>query len=350
MVILAFEGFPLIVGWELTLACNLRCSHCGSSAGLPRDNELTLKESLDICDQFPNLLVQEVDFTGGEPLLRDDWHLIAGHLNDLGITTQLITNGLALDPWTISKIKEAGVRGVAISLDGLEATHDKIRGCKGLHSRVLGSMQLLHDEGIAVTAITTASALNINELPSILDLVISSGADCWQIQPIFPLGRVKASNELRLSEQEYIQLGRFIKEIGPKAEESGLRVSPADSCGYFTGLDERKPRWRGCNAGQVTCGIISDGKVKGCLSMPDELIEGDLRERDLWDIWFHPDSFAYTRRCSTEDMGPNCIGCDKTEECLGGCSSMSYGSTGSFHNDPYCFYGIYARNKQVIAQ
>jgi MoaA/NifB/PqqE/SkfB family radical SAM enzyme len=245
VAILAFEGFPLIVGWELTLACNLRCSHCGSSAGLPREKELTLKESLDICDQFPDLLVQEVDFTGGEPLLRDGWDLIAGRLNELGITTQIITNGLALDPGMISKIEEVGIRGVAISLDGLEATHDKIRGCKGLHEQVLRSIQLLHDEGIAVTAITTANALNINELPSVLDLVISSGADCWQIQPIFPLGRVKASNELRLSEQEYVRLGKFIKEIGPKAEKSGLRISPADSCGYFTGLDERKAQLEG---------------------------------------------------------------------------------------------------------
>src|SRR5689334_17492757 len=58
--LMGFEGFPLIVGWELTLACNLRCRHCASSAGLPRDNELTIEESLAICDQFPPLLVQEV--------------------------------------------------------------------------------------------------------------------------------------------------------------------------------------------------------------------------------------------------------------------------------------------------
>ena len=62
---MGFESFPYVIGWELTLACNLRCRHCASSAGSPRGQELTLEESLAICDQFPALLVNEVIFTGG---------------------------------------------------------------------------------------------------------------------------------------------------------------------------------------------------------------------------------------------------------------------------------------------
>jgi hypothetical protein len=86
-----FEGFPFVIGWELTLACNLRCRHCGSSAGLPRTNELTLEEALALCNDLPALLVQEVDFTGGEPLMRSDWPVIAGRLSQLGIKTKVIT-------------------------------------------------------------------------------------------------------------------------------------------------------------------------------------------------------------------------------------------------------------------
>ena len=97
------EAFPLVVGWELTLTCNLRCLHCGSSAGLPRENELTTEEALSICDQFPDLLVQEVDFTGGEPLLRSDWKEIANRLIDQGINVSILTHGLDL---TSEKIRE----------------------------------------------------------------------------------------------------------------------------------------------------------------------------------------------------------------------------------------------------
>jgi MoaA/NifB/PqqE/SkfB family radical SAM enzyme len=95
---LTFEGFPLIIGWEFTLECNLRCGHCASSAERRRLKELTTREALDICDQFPSLLVQEVDFTGGEPMLRSDWIDVALHLKDIGIATRVLTNGLVLTP------------------------------------------------------------------------------------------------------------------------------------------------------------------------------------------------------------------------------------------------------------
>ena len=43
--ILKQVGFaPRACVWELTLACNLRCKHCGSFAGSRRDDEMTLEE------------------------------------------------------------------------------------------------------------------------------------------------------------------------------------------------------------------------------------------------------------------------------------------------------------------
>ena len=123
---MAFEGFPVVIGLELTLACNLRCQHCASVAGIPRPNELGLDEILDICDQFPALLVQEVDFTGGEPLLHKHWSQIAAHLNELKIPVRMVSNGLLLED-NISRLVDARIATVGISVDGLEATHDRIR-------------------------------------------------------------------------------------------------------------------------------------------------------------------------------------------------------------------------------
>jgi lipopolysaccharide/colanic/teichoic acid biosynthesis glycosyltransferase len=51
-------------------------------------------------------------------------------------------------------------------------------------------------------------------------------------------------------------------------------------------------------------GITSDAKIKGWLSLPDELVEGDLRQNDLWEIWFDEDAFAYTRQFSIDELGP----------------------------------------------
>lgn len=340
---MTFEGFPFIVGWELTLKCNIRCLHCGSSAGMPRENELSLKESLAICEQLPDLLVQEVNFTGGEPLLCPYWVEITRCLKDLGINSKILTNGLTLNGENINKLKEVEIAGVGISLDGLDSTHDYIRGRKGLFQQVMNGIARTLQKDIPLTIITAVNALNIDELPHLFNLLVSLGVDRWQIQPIFPLGRVNIASELQLTQEHYMQLGNFVKNWGPRAEENGLKLLPADSYGYYTEFDNREKPWRGCPAGIVSVGITSNGKIKGCLSLPDEIVEGDLRKNDLWNIWFHPDSFSYTRQFSEDLLGSNCISCDNRKECRGGCSAMSYGSTGIFHNDIYCFYGIRQR-------
>lgn len=333
---LNFEGFPLIIGWELTLTCNLRCNHCGSSAGLPRQGELTTEECLKICDQFPDLLVQEVNFTGGEPLLRPDWADIAMHLRDLGITTKILTNGMALGQDTISRMKDAGISGVGISLDGLAETHDYIRGRVGCFQNVLKGIKLVLGNDIPLTVITTVNALNVHELPALFELLRSVDVKRWRVQPIIPEGRVQGFTALRMDEKDYMALGNFFLQWEQRARTEGVELLSGDGLGYFDESILHDNPWRGCPAGLVSCGITSDGRIKGCLSLPDEVVEGDLRKNDLWDIWFHSDSFAYTRQFSKEKLGSNCKTCDRAEECGGGCSAKSYGNTRRFHNDPLC--------------
>ncbi len=337
---MTFDGFPLVISWELTMACNLRCCHCASSAGLARANELTLAECLDICAQFPALLVREVAFTGGEPLLRPEWPAIATRLKKSRICTQIITNGLSLTPDTIAKMRDTGIDALGVSLDGREATHNRIRGCDGLYARVLAGIERVLHADIPVTVITTANAWNLDEIPSLFELLKSVGVKRWQIQPIFPLGRSSESADMQLSGSKYMQFGQLVHDLIAGTGQNGFKIELADSYGYATEFDQRLPEWRGCPAGLVSCGITSDGKVKGCLSLPDEVVEGDLRKHDLWDIWFAPGSFPYTRGWTPERLGSLCRGCDRAEQCRGGCSAMSYGSTGQFHNDPHCFFGI----------
>jgi len=331
-----FEGFPFILGWELTLACNLRCEHCGSAAGIAKDSELSTDEALGLCSQFPELLVREVDFTGGEPLVRKDWTRIADKLNRLGIPVNIITNGLALDRSTIILAKKVGVAHIGISLDGLEQTHDKIRAHKGLFQKVVTAIHNLNREEMPTTVMTTVNEENAKEIPALQEMLVSLGVTRWRLQPLFQLGRVQDFPELTLGEQTYLDLGVFIRQ-NTSNKNSPLQIIPADSCGYFSKLDDREPSWQGCNAGLVTCGITCDGKVKGCLSLPDSFVEGDLRKNDLWSIWFNSNAFKYTRGFTEKDLGENCSSCEKAMQCKGGCSAMSLGSSGILHNDPYCY-------------
>jgi radical SAM protein with 4Fe4S-binding SPASM domain len=261
----------------------------------------------------------------------------------LGIRTQFLTNGLSLHPANLDSMAESGVRAFGVSLDGLEATHEVIRGHRGLFRAVVAGVERALARGFTVTVITTVTTLNLDELPALATLLADLGVQHWQVQPIFPLGRAREHTGLELEPDAYLRLGRFVRDQEDEARRRGLEIMPSDPFGYYTDLDNRRVPWRGCPAGRAACGITSDGKVKGCLSLPDAFVEGDLRRRDLWSIWFDPASFEYNRRFDLGALGANCRGCALAEQCMGGCAAMSCGSTGAFHDDPLCFHGILSR-------
>jgi radical SAM protein with 4Fe4S-binding SPASM domain len=338
----SFEGFPFIVGWELTLACNLRCRHCDSSAGAPRARELSRAEALSLCEQFPELLVNEVIFTGGEPLLCPYWSDLAARLLELGIKTGVVTNGLPLAEETVAAMLRTGLTAAGVSLDGFESQHDRIRGVEGAFRRAVRGIELMVSRGIEVTVITSVTAVNLPQLGEICELVLSLGAAKWQIQPLFPLGRGRADESLRLTDGEFLEMGRLLWALRDPAAARGLRIHPADSCGYFSPFDYPEMQWSGCLAGRSSIGIMSDGRVKGCLSWPDSTVVGDLREKDLWSIWFQPEAFSHLREFSREQMGGACRDCDAALECGGGCEAMSLAAAGDWHADPYCYRRILA--------
>ena len=75
---------PLSITWELTLTCNMRCMHCGSSTGNTRIHELTTHEALNLCSQLHDLQAKYINLTGAEALLRKDWYDISKEIKDHG--------------------------------------------------------------------------------------------------------------------------------------------------------------------------------------------------------------------------------------------------------------------------
>ena len=256
-----------------------------------------------------------------------------------GIQTNILTNGLETEPETVALMKEVGITAVGMSLDGLAPTHDYIRRRAGSYEAVLKSVELFQKHQVPLNIITTVNASNINELEPLFHVLKERGVEYWRLQPTIATGRVKDHTDLQATADVILAIGRFVREHQRIGNGNGPAIICADGLEYITEVPGQRP-WRGCSAGIAACGIRSDGKVTGCLSMPEEIVEGDLRKDDLWNIWFREDAFPYSRHFSEGKLGPNCTGCEKAEECLGGCSSNSYAATGRFHNDPYCFRKI----------
>ena len=95
---------PGQVVWETTLRCNLKCIHCGSSAGKSRQNELTTKEALKVVKDLSELNTESVCLMGGEPFLRKDWDIISKEIKNYNMKLLFISNGYNINDKIIFSI------------------------------------------------------------------------------------------------------------------------------------------------------------------------------------------------------------------------------------------------------
>jgi len=321
--------------WEFTLKCNLRCSHCGSSAGVPRESELSTKECFKLCEELADLGCEDVSLMGGEPFLRKDWFQVAQCIKDLGMNLNFVSNGTILEKY-IDKISKFQPKVIGISLDGMKETHELIRG-RGTWEKIVRTIDLLREKEIQTTIITTVSKLNFKDLPKMKDLLFKKNVN-WQIQVAMPFGNFK--KEQMLTKEEFYAVALWIAKERIKNKFDDLPVIGAHCFGYRSKILPGC-HWEGCSAGITAIGITSDGGIVGCLSMGNNrFIEGNVREKSLKEIWENPNSFSYNRKFDKTKLGPNCRNCKYAVKCKGGCDAMSYTITNQFHNNPYCFYNI----------
>ncbi|MCL5035716.1 MAG: radical SAM protein [Chloroflexi bacterium] len=327
---------PKVAGFELTLACNMRCIHCGSSAGKPAKDELSREEGLSLCEQLAALGNQVVTLSGGEPLVSPHWHAYAKKFGELGLKVYMITNGYLLEE-NMDKIIDSPIKRLGISLDGTEATHNYIRQVGDSFQKAVNGAKLLMEKGISIGIVTHISKLNIMELEAMYETFTGLGFSFWQIQMAFPQGRMKEHLELVSEPEDMLTVARFMED---KRKENKIRIVPGDNLGYYSSYDIGASDWHGCFGGRWLIGICANGDIKPCLSLPPEFVEGNIRQRSLKEIWEDPENFKFNRFLSKDKLGGRCKDCDKGELCWAGCKVTAYAMTGDLFNNPYCLYRL----------
>ncbi len=332
---------PITAVWETTMACNMRCMHCGSACASALPDELTTQEALTLCDDLGRLGMQWITLSGGEPLTRKDWPQLAERLRKNGIVTNMITNGWLLDAATVQQMRDCGLGTVAISLDGMGETHDTIRKI-GSFERNLKSFALLKHYGQYTGAITSINKKNIHQLPAIKETLIAHGVDSWQVQICIPMGNMVEHQEDLLDPEAVDGILDFCLAT---AQEKKITIYPADCLGYYTHKEKLiRPAgasdWAGCNAGTRGFGILHNGDIIGCTSIRDRrFIEGNIRNQSIVDLWDRPDAFAWSRKMRKKDLGGACKTCIYGETCLGGCPNTRLTMNTTMHSEnPYCAY------------
>ena len=134
---------------EVTLRCNAKCEHCGSSCGgiIPKDEisaEQLKKTLLEIHEKYgaPNVFLT---VTGGEPLMRKDLFDIMKYAVSLGFRWGMTTNGMLIDEEVIEKMRDTNFESISISLDGLKETHESFRKVPGSFKKIMKAIKLLQN-------------------------------------------------------------------------------------------------------------------------------------------------------------------------------------------------------------
>ncbi len=329
--------------WELTLKCNLRCLHCGSSAGEKRNTELNREQALGLCDDLKEAGCLSVALMGGEPFLRSDFWDIANRIRELGMGLSVITNGTLFSEEIFTRLEALSPRAVAVSIDGArKKTHDKIRGVKGAFEKSWRFINKALEKNLPVSVITTVSRLNIGELKELSELLIDKKI-AWQIQTAGAEGK-RFPKEYLLDREEFYAVGIFIDWLKKNYSYKRLPVIGAHDLGYFSRFLQDLSlygEWPGCQAGRTVIGIRSNGDVLPCLSINNSaFIVANVLERKMIDIWNDDLIFSAFRNFKIEEAGENCAKCPKLLKCKGGCSEMSLMKTGKLRNDYYCFRKI----------
>lgn len=304
---------------ELTTGCPCRCITCGSAAGKPRSNELDESQWNTVIDQLAELGCERLSLLGGEPFSVDFWPNLVRRATRMGMKVEAITSGLGVAEHTVRASMDSGLSSVTVSVDGTEAVHDLQRRVPGSFRAALGAIELFGAAHVPIGVTSQVNPMSLPTLEALAPLLEARGVFGWQLQLTLPMGRARSNRVL--SEAQMPDLHATLVRL---SERRLLRPFITDNIGYCTPDDTwlRTPNgvwprcWLGCVAGVRHVGVMSDGRVKGCLALPDSHVEASVRDRSLSRIWHAPDAFRYAR--TLELAGP-CADCDAGVACRGGC-------------------------------
>jgi MoaA/NifB/PqqE/SkfB family radical SAM enzyme/cellulose synthase/poly-beta-1,6-N-acetylglucosamine synthase-like glycosyltransferase len=299
------NGLPVQLTFFVTSRCNAVCSHCfyGEQLNQPVERELTIDEIDRIARGLPRLLW--VAFGGGEPFLRNDLADVADvffRWNRPRVLT-VVTNGINVERVVettreiLSKRRESFVN-VAVSLDGLEETHDRERGVPGNFRRAVETLRKLralreHSEGFGFSTLTTVHGRNAGELAELerfIDEEIrpdNRGLNLVRGRPLDPsvlevdLSAYSAAVERKRSD---VVEGKL-----PLQRLSLTRLNAAKERVMYREVERvtRTGAYRApCQAGRIGAVLYENGDVAACEILDRKV--GNLRDfgLDFSSLWF----------------------------------------------------------------
>lgn len=264
---------PLSVCWQVTTKCNLFCKYCLSSSGPQNKIGLPTEKAVEVIKHLGELNIARLDFTGGEPLIRDDLGVLIQEAQKQSINVLVTTNTLLLTNEKIRYLKEFQPI-IQVSIDGPETVHNHIRN-KDVFSKTIDNIKRLIDEGCKVRINSFLTKQTYKHIDYLLNLSKSLNIFSHLFIIFTPQGRGCD----------------HLEEIIPENEVEAIKhklIKIRDKTGYYIRIYDYREYEHSCVLLQPDGTVISQGFLQ------DECYEvGNLLETPL-DIIFSSEHFNHT--------------------------------------------------------
>jgi len=352
---------PFLVVWSFTKQCNLRCKHCYESSGpMPAKNELTTEEAKAVIDQFADIGVVAIAFSGGEPLIRRDFFEIVKYASDRDFYLSVASNGTLITKDVAKRLKDVGISYIEVSLDGFEKEHDRFRGVPGAWKRTCQGIKNCVNAGLDTCVATTVTHHNLKNIPKFIDFVENKlKANRVIFFNYVPAGRGKdiANDDLTPQEREELlkfmygkmldkgcrldvfstapQYSRIAKEFA-SGPEVATHFTNKQATEMLQGRTKTLTEFiGGCGAGRLYCGLEPNGDIQPCVFIPIKI--GNIREQPLKEVWGNS---PVLKKIRDRNKIKGCGECEHRYIC-GGCRARAYGYFGDVAGpDPGCINNL----------
>lgn len=322
----------MLVSWNTTNECNLRCRHCYRDAKDRVQGELTTEEGRALISEVARAGFKIMIFSGGEPLSRPDITELTAHAAGLGLKPVFGTNGTLLTADLARRLKEAGARMMGISLDSVDpAKHDEWRGMPGSWRAAVEGMRVCRETGLPFQINTTVVDWNYGEIDALTDFAVRMGAAAHHIFFLVPAGRAVDVEKESLRAAQYEEL---LRRILARQEQVGIELKPTCAPQFMRIAREMgiKTRFqRGCLAGIAYCVVDPRGNVLPCAYL--QIPAGNVRKTPFSEIWAKSPLFGELR---AQRYKGSCGACAYRKIC-GGCRARAYYYSGDYlGEEPWC--------------
>jgi MoaA/NifB/PqqE/SkfB family radical SAM enzyme len=225
------------VSYEITNLCNLKCQHCCNKSTSTEYQGLSKDTIFSLIDELKSINVNSIYMSGGEPTLYPHFSDIVTYIHKNSIDLALATNATEINNVlpTLTTFNETR-EGIFISIDGLEDTHDKLRGKTGAFRNTVNSIKVLLINNIPVRISTVIWKENLNELEDLILFIQKIGVYKLHFSMLFNTGRA-ADNNIGIPEEQYATVCDEVDRLAKKYSNNSFSISMRRNQPFSVGCD-----------------------------------------------------------------------------------------------------------------